>query len=618
MFPRRRRSAIAKRLGIVAAAWLAAGIVDAAPNVVVILTDDQGYGDLSCHGNPDLQTPRLDRLREESVAFERFFVSPTCSPTRAAALCGRHEFRCGVSHSTGGRSLLRPGVATIADHFTAAGYCTAVIGKWHLGDAHPCRPEDRGFGHVFVHGGGGIGQTPDYWGNGYVNPTIRTRGGWKKTDGYCTGVFVDEALRWMGERAKEKKPFFLWLATNVPHSPYVAPEGGEKKFLDAGLGAKPAAFYAMIEDLDRNLGRLLDGLADLGIEEDTLVVFFTDNGSAVPHWNAGMRGAKGSPDEGGVRVPCFIRWPGTIKGGRVIREPAAQIDLLPTLSGLCGVGLEEAEEIDGVDLGPALLGRGEMPAGRTFFTHAGQWPGHDSPSRHRAGKFSIRDDRWRLVGTRLYDMQADPGQERDLFEKQPREAVRMLESYGMWWAEVLPVLQQPVRYRIGGEAQAEVRLTCFDWWPSNECECNDAALRLWDQDQVRKVLASVKDGGGGLKDGLSGHWKLRAERDGHYRVKMSKLPPEAAAGERRELGTLKGGTVHVRVNRNEVRMELLDGASEVSMGIDLEAGPADLEAWFGGQLDGGGPLGAFFVEVSRVGERKAPAPTLEARPAEQD
>jgi len=598
-------------------AWLLVALAGAAPNVVVILTDDQGYGDLSCHGNPHLQTPRLDRLKEESVAFDRFFVSPTCSPTRAAALCGRHEFRCGVSHTTVGRSLLQGGIPTVADHFAGAGYRTAVIGKWHLGDAHPCRPEDRGFGHVFVHGGGGIGQTPDYWGNGYFDPMIRTRGGWKKTEGYCTDVFFDEARRWIGERAAAREPFFLWLAPNVPHWPYLAPEGAEKKFLSAGLDAKTAVFYAMIEDLDRNVGRLLDGLGELGIAEDTVVVFFTDNGSAVPTWNAGMRGAKGSPDEGGVRVPCFIRWPGSIAGGRLIGEPAAHVDLLPTLVGLCGIEPGSTAGVEGADLAPVLLGRGKMPTGRTFFTHVGRWPGSDSPARHRAGKFSIRDDRWRLVGTRLHDMAEDPGQENDLFEKRPREAVRLLESYGMWWSEVLPVLRQPVRYRIGGERQAKVRLTCFDWWPSNECECHDAALRLWNQEQVKKVLASVKAGGAGLKGGLSGHWKLWAEQDGHYLVKMSKLPADAAVGERREMGMLKAGTVHVRVNRNEVRMELLEGASEVSIGIDLEPGPADLEAWFGGQIDGGGPLGAFFAEVSRVGERKAPVPKLEARPAEE-
>lgn len=615
MFPSGRRSAMVNRRLMGLAWWVAAGLAAAAPNVVVILSDDQGYGDLSCHGNPHLQTPRLDRMRDESVAFERFFVSPTCSPTRAAALCGRHEFRCGVSHTIMGRSLLRPGIPTLAEEFGAAGYRTAIVGKWHLGDAHPCRPEDRGFGHVFVHGGGGIGQTPDYWGNGYFDPTIRTRGGWKKTEGYCTDVFFDEALRWIGERAEDEEPFLLWLAPNVAHWPYVPPRGGEKKFLEAGLSEEPAAFYAMIENLDQNVGRLLDGLEKFGIGKETVVVFFTDNGSAVPLWNAGMRGSKGSADEGGVRVPCFVRWPGTIDGKRVINEPAAQIDLLPTLAGLCGVELAAADELDGVDLAPALLGRDEMPEGRTFFTHVGRWPGIDSPARHRSGNFSVRDDGWRLVGTRLHDMVADPGQERDLFEARPGVAMGLLEKYGVWWAGVLPSLQEPVRCRVGGEVQATVRLSCHDWWPSNECDCNDAAARLWNQEMVRGVLRSVRAGGVDWQGGLSGHWKLRVEREGHYMVRMSMLPPEAPGEERRELARMVAGSVHVRANRNEVRMDLLEGASEVSIGIDLEAGPTNLEAWFGGQLGEDGPLGAFFVEISRVGERKTPVPKFEARPA---
>lgn len=592
-----------------------AGAAAAGPNVVVVLTDDQGYGDLSCHGNPHLATARLDTLRAQSTAFERFFVSPTCAPTRAALLTGRHEFRCGVSHTIMGRSLLRPGIPTLADCFGAAGYQTAVIGKWHLGDAFPCRPEDRGFGHVFVHGGGGIGQTPDHWGNRYHDPWIRTRGGWRPTQGYCTDVFFDEALRWLGERAERHEPFLLWLATNVPHSPYDPPRGGDEKFRQAGLGDPAAPFYAMIENLDANVGRLLDRLDALGLAQDTVVVFLTDNGSAVGHWNAGMRGRKGTADEGGVRVPCFIRWPGRIVAGRVVAEPAAHVDLLPTLAGLCGVAAGDAGELDGVDLAPVLAGGGAMPAGRVFFTHVGRWPGDDGPARHRATNFSVRDARWRLVGTALYDMAADPGQQHDVFGSHDAEAVRLLAAYGDWWGRVLPEVRLPVRYQVGGDRQAVVRLTAHDWWPARECACADGAARLWSQDAVRRVLRAVRAGGEGLGGGLSGHWKLTAARAGHYRVRMALLPPEAPAAERVELARLRAGSAHVRANRGEVRMAVLDGASEVTLGIDLEAGAVDLEAWFGGQLAADAPLGAMFVEIERTGERKLPVPDIRAEPA---
>lgn len=592
------------------AGWL--GTVAAGPNVVVLLTDDQGYGDLSCHGNPHLATPRLDGLRAQATVFDWFFASPTCAPTRAALLTGRHEFRCGVSHTIMGRSLLRPGIPTLAERFLAAGYRTAIVGKWHLGEALPCRPEDRGFEDVCVLGSGGLGQTTDYWGNGYFDPVLRTRGGWQHTKGYCTDVLFEEALRWLDQRAADRRPFFLWLATNAPHSPYIPPAGSGSKFRAAGIGEPAASFYAMIENIDANAGRLLDRLEALGLAGDTVVVFLTDNGSALAHWGAGMRGRKGTPDEGGVRVPCFIRWPGRIAAGRVVAEPVAHLDLLPTLAGLCG--LEAGAGLDGVDLSAALLGREPFPGGRLFFTHVGRWSGSDSVVGQQSVDFAVRDPRWRLVGTSLYDMAADPGQTTNVFDRHGGEAVRLLGAYGEWWRKVLPEVRVPVRYRIGDDRQAVVRLTAHDWWPSLECEVADPAARVWDQAAVRRVLGAVKEGGAQLAGGLSGHWKLEAARDGHYRVRMALLPPEAAGAERAALARLRAGTAHVRAGRSEVRMEVLAGAGEVMLGIDLAAGPVDLEAWFGGQLPGAAPLGAMFVEVARAGERKLPVPEIRTQP----
>jgi arylsulfatase A-like enzyme len=206
--------------------------------------------------------------------------------------------------------------------FRAAGYKTGIFGKWHLGDAFPSRPEDRGFDEVFVHGGGGIGQTPDHWGNGYFDPMIRRRGGWEKTAGYCTDVFFNEAIRWLGERVARDEPFFLHLAPNAAHAPYVAPER------DSKLSGE-AAYRAMIGNLDANFAKLLEALEKSGAAERTVVVFLTDNGSPFATTNAGMKGQKASPDEGGVRVPCFVRWPGKIAAGKVVPEIAAHLDLRP-------------------------------------------------------------------------------------------------------------------------------------------------------------------------------------------------------------------------------------------------------------------------------------------------
>jgi arylsulfatase A-like enzyme len=576
----------------------------ARPNVVVVLTDDQGFGDLSAHGNPHLKTPAMDALREESTALDRFFVSPTCAPTRAALLTGKHEFAVGVSHTISGRSLLRAEVTTLAEVMRDGGYETGIFGKWHLGDSYPCRPEDRGFDEVFVHGGGGIGQTPDYWGNDYFDPMIRRRNGWVPTKGYCTDVFFKEATRWMEKQVDEKKPFFLWLATNAPHAPYDAPKGKAEAFLKNGLEEPVASFYAMIENIDEKLGVLLETIGRLGIEEETIVIFMTDNGSAVPQFNAGMRGAKGTPHEGGVRVPCFIRWPGKVTAGAVITSPTAHVDVMPSLAGLCGVALPEDWRGDGLDLSESFLGHEKFPLQRTLFTHRGRWPGDESPERFRSKDFSVRDDRWRLVGLELFDMRVDPGQEENVFEKHSDEATRLLVDYGRWWDAVVPFVREPVRQVIGSDKQPKVLLTAHDWWPSRE-EHADSQNGVGSQARLREFLDRARMAGTrNSLPGTSGHWKLLVARAGNYQVRMSLLPGQAAKDEVALLAKLRPGTAHVRAGQEEVQLQVLEGATEVTLMFDLDAGPIELEAWFEGQLLGERKLGAFFVEMERLGERK--------------
>jgi arylsulfatase B len=579
----------------------------AGPNVIVVITDDQGYGDLSAHGSPLVKTPALDKFRAESTSLDRFFASPTCAPTRAALMTGLHEFRCGISHTIMGRSLLKPGIPTMPEMFRAAGYRTAIFGKWHLGDAYPCRPEDRGFDDVFVHGGGGIGQTPDHWGNGYFDPMIRRRGGWERTAGYCTDVFFGEAIRWMGERVAEKKPFLLHLATNAPHGPYVPPERGSEL---KGAGA----FHAMIENIDSNFAKLVEALEKSGAAGNTVVLFTTDNGSSIAAANAGMKGGKASPDEGGVRVPCFLRWPGRIAAGRVVPELAAHLDLLPTLTSLCGVARPEGWSGDGLDLSAALLGKSEFTKDRLLFTQVGRWRGDQAAGRFRARDFSVRDARWRLVGLELFDMTADPGQSRNLFADQPMEAQRLLTEYGKWWESVLPVVREPVRYVIGAEACPLVRLTAHDWWPSKETEAAGAE-RTFNHAAIREILKKAQVAG--TRNSLpstSGHWKLQVEREGNYEVGFALLPPEATAEERSAIGRLRPGVAHIRAGQEELRLEIKDGATSFRVPVDLDAGPVDLEIWFDGQLLNDRILGAFFVSLERKGERTAPKPEFHAKP----
>src|SRR5438874_3015898 len=271
------------------------------PNILFLLPDDQGYGDLSCHGNPVLKTPNLDRLHEEGVRFTDFYVSPTCSPTRAALLTGRHEFRNGVTHTILERERLALRATTLAQVLKRAGYTTGIFGKWHLGDEAAYQPDRRGFDEVFIHGGGGIGQTypgscGDAPGNTYFNPAILHNGTFEKTEGYCTDVFFRQALTWMDEKRKGRAPFFAYLPLNAAHAPLQVPD----EYFERYKGKVPedtARFFGMIENLDDNFGALLKTLKEWGIEQNTLVIFLTDNGGTfgVKVYNAGMRGGKVTP-----------------------------------------------------------------------------------------------------------------------------------------------------------------------------------------------------------------------------------------------------------------------------------------------------------------------------------
>jgi arylsulfatase A-like enzyme len=321
------------------------GIVEAAPprlagkkpNVVFILTDDQGYGDLSAHGNPVLKTPNLDRLHATAVRFTDFHVSPTCSPTRSALLTGRHEFKNGVTHTILERERLTLKATTLAQVLKSAGYTTGIFGKWHLGDEPNRWPSKRGFDEMFIHGCGGIGQTysgscGDAPGNTYFNPVLLHNGQFEKTRGYCTDVFFAQATKWI-ESVKGKQPFFCYIPTNAPHAPLQVRAEDEARYKDRVKQPAVAKFFGMIANIDDNVGRLLGKLKEWGLEEETLVVFMNDNGGTVgvPVFNAGMRGQKATPWLGGTRAMSLWRWPGTLTPADCDRL-TAHIDFFPTLA----------------------------------------------------------------------------------------------------------------------------------------------------------------------------------------------------------------------------------------------------------------------------------------------
>ena len=425
------------------------------PNIVFVLTDDQGYGDLSCHGNPVLKTPNIDRLHREGVRFTDFMVSPTCSPTRSALMTGRHEFRNGITHTINERERLTLSATTLAQVLKSAGYSTGIFGKWHLGDEPDHWPSRRGFDEMFIHGAGGIGQSypgscGDAPGNTYFSPAILHNGKFEKTNGYCTDVFFAQALKWI-EATKGKQPFYAHISTNAPHGPlHVRPED-EARYADKVDDPNAAKFFGMIANIDDNVGKLLAKLNEWGIERDTLVIFMNDNGgtAGVKVFNAGMRAQKGTPFLGGIRASSFWRWPGTLKAADCDRL-ASNIDFFPTLAELAGAKLSDdvKKQVEGRSLVSLLANPQADWSDRTLFTHVGRWPVGADRSKFKYATCSVRNSRFQMVTAskgetknwQLFDLKADPGEKTDVADKHADVIQQLDAEYDRWWASVQPQL----------------------------------------------------------------------------------------------------------------------------------------------------------------------------------
>lgn len=426
----------------------------ARPNLIVVLTDDQGYGDLGCNGNPIIKTPNIDRFAAESVRLTNFHASPTCAPSRSVLMSGRHEFHNGVTHTINERERMSLKTVTLPQVLKTAGYTTGIFGKWHLGDEDAYQPERRGFDEVFIHGAGGIGQTyvgscGDAPGNGYFNPAILHNGRFEKTQGYCTDVFFDQATRWIEKQKDAAGPFFAYIATNAPHAPLDCPESYVKMY-EGKVPEKAARFYGMITNIDENFGKLMAKIKEWKLDEKTVVVFMTDNGgtAGVPVFNAGMRGSKVMPYEGGIRVPSIWRWSGVFRPGAVDRL-TAHLDVFPTLAELAGATITPAvaDQIDGRSLVPLLRDANAPWSDRELFTHVGRWErGQAAASKYRNA--SVRTNRYQMVSAardgskhwELYDLWNDPGEQVNVASRFP-DVVRQLDrAYDRWWESVLPDL----------------------------------------------------------------------------------------------------------------------------------------------------------------------------------
>lgn len=563
-----------------AAAMRSAGAAPGRPNVIVILADDQGYGDLSCHGHPVLKTPNLDRLHGESVRFTDFHSAPMCTPTRGQLLSGLDALRNRATSVTAGRALLRRDVSTLADRFGVAGYATGIFGKWHLGDNYPYRPMDRGFQEAAYHLGFGMSSAPEFE-NDYFDGRYLHNGVPKRFRGYCTDWWFGRAMTWMEERSAAHRPFVCYLPTNTPHTPQWVADEFSQPYRRPKL---PADYYGMIANLDMNFGRLEKFLAASGLKENTIVVYLSDNGgtAGVPVFNAGMRGRKSQLYEGGHRVPCFVRWPGgRLRAPGDVDVPAQMQDLLPTLLELCGVPAV-ASALDGRSLAGPLRGGGAL-ADRMLVVQYGQvlkkWDA------------CVIWNKWRLIsGTELYDLRTDPGQKQDVAAANADVVLRMRGHYERWWSDVHPAIDDFCPISIGAPQADPVALTSSDW------------ESVYADNPVHVLTAA-----GGPR---GGPWNVQVERDGEYEIAVSRWPPglripldAAMPAQKRVKGSLPEGAAlaiaaaRLTIAGQDRTEKARPGASEVVFRVPLRRGPkTKLHAWF--QDAGGKDLcGAFYANV---------------------
>ncbi|MBM3888274.1 MAG: arylsulfatase [Verrucomicrobia bacterium] len=575
----------------------------AKPNVILVLTDDQGYGDLSCHGNPILKTPHLDRLHAESVRFTDFHVAPMCTPTRGQLMSGVDCLRNGAMNVSSGRTMLRRELPTMADVFAAGGYRCGQFGKWHLGDNYPYRPQDRGFHEAVWYPSSHIGSAPDFWNNHYDDDTYYHNGRREKFSGYTTDVFFGEAMKWMRARAAAKQPFFCYIPTAAPHGPLFVPQ----KYRDLYRDQKPnvASFFGMIANIDENMGRLEAFLRETGLRDNTIVIFMTDNGGTVgvPIFNADMRGRKIELYEGGHRVPCFIRWPaGKLRApGDVAGLTQAQ-DILPTLAELCGLnvardsvaglksddsrhGVAGYERFDGVSLAGALRGKGDVPD-RTLVVQFSRM-NHPSPEK---GDACVMWRRWRLIQDKeLYDLATDPQQKRNVIEQHPDVAARLRQHYAKWWESVEPRLNEAQRFIIGHDAENPALLSPCEWF--------DVFL-----DQGAQVRRGEK------KNGV---WHLEVAAAGDYEFELRRWPREADAaltaglpahkhadGEFPPGAALPIAKARLKITGFDESRAVGTGDKSVTFTAKLAARRTQLQTWFY-DADGRELCGAYYVYVRR-------------------
>ena len=566
---------------------LLSALLNARPNVILIVTDDQGYGDMSCHGNPWLKTPHLDRLKAEGVSLEDYHVDPYCTPTRAALLTGRYSTRVGTWSVTEGRQLLRKDETTLANAFKANGYRTGMFGKWHLGDAYPYAPPHRGFDDVVCHKAGGVDEIGNPVGNDYYDDIYYRNGKPEKFEGYCTDVFFRETMRFVkeGVDSRNAKPFFVYLPLNAMHGPFTVADKYADPFRKQGVPEQRSLFYGMVQNFDENLGKLMGSLTQWGIDDDTLVIFMGDNGTAggstgaldSDGFNAGMRGKKGTVYEGGHRVACFARWPEGLPAGVRVEPLTTHMDWFPTLAELCDLKVAKDLAWDGRNIAPLLKAKTKDAPDRTIFISrqaddfqiwkpglpAGRYP-----------QFAVLTDRWRYANGELYDIHADPSQRKDIAQSHPEVVERLYGEYEDWFADVTEEGRPYTRFLLGHRAENPTRFTVRDWHPTE-------GGVIWKMSLVRDDSLFV-----------NGFWTVDVQQSGKYRIRLSRYPED-------EPSPAKANRARIQIGDIEQSLTLDPSDFSASFDLDLKKGPAILKTWIR-DAETNKERGAYYIEVKRL------------------
>ena len=589
----------------------------ARPNVLIIMTDDQGYPELSVHGNPVLQTPNLDILHGQSIRLSDYHVTPMCTPTRGQLLTGMDAARNGAVNVSSGRALLRPKIPTIANYFSDAGYFTGVFGKWHLGANYPFRPQDRGFEESVWYPSSSIPSVPAYWGNDYFDDVYTYNGKEQRYKGYCTDVFFSEAKRFMLDSVRKKKPFLCYLATNTPHGPFIPKDEDRKaiaqvlespKFdhLEENIKRRLSLYLGMIRNIDWNMGKLMKFLDENNLSENTILLFQTDNGSILgpQYFNAGMRGKKTQIWEGGHRVPCFIRWPSGGLGKPRDIEGLTQVqDVLPTLLELCEIEIKNVngQKFDGMSLASIIKDKKKVPEDRMLIINYSRMPGFSnypspySQTQMRADQSAVLWKRWRLLENReLYDLKSDPMQKNNIIGNHPKVVAKMRRHLYSWWDTVKHLANNPQRIIIGTKYENPTKLSATEWL--------DVFV-----DQQGQIFRGVQK---------SGYWLLDIAQSGEYEIELRRWPKEADGA---ISGTLPNGegkalpiteamlyvSDHNHLDIGQKKAYQFEGLTKrvtqkdkaITFTMSLKKGPVALHTWFKGQNNT--MLSAYYVYIYR-------------------